>query len=120
MKVTRISRATLAITAVIGLAVGVISPSTAATRTTVVLIESNALTSLNPNTPDTNLTFNVDVAYMTGMGFNYYNNAPALDQLKMLQTSNKTTLYTNSFSRARNYVHYSACGIMNIISACGF
>jgi peptide/nickel transport system substrate-binding protein len=78
MKVTRISRATLAITAAIGLMVGVISPSVAATRSTVVLIESNALTSLNPLTPDTNLTFNTDVAYMTGMGFNYYDNKPAL------------------------------------------
>ena len=64
MKVKRISRATLAITAAIGLMVGVISPSVAATRSTVVLIESNALTSLNPNTPDTSLTFNVDVAYL--------------------------------------------------------
>ncbi|HEX7405007.1 MAG TPA: ABC transporter substrate-binding protein, partial [Candidatus Nanopelagicaceae bacterium] len=78
MKVTRISRATLAITAAVGLMVGVISPSVAATRSTVVLIESNALTSLNPATPDTNLTFNVDVAYMTSMGFNYYNNQPSL------------------------------------------
>ena len=78
MKVTRISRATLAITAAIGLMVGVISPTVAATRSTVVLIESNALTSLNPGTPDTNLTFNTDVAYMTGMGFNYYDNTPSL------------------------------------------
>jgi peptide/nickel transport system substrate-binding protein len=78
MKVTRISRATLAITAAIGLVVGVISPSVAATRSTVVMVESNALTSLNPLTPDTNLTFNSDVAYLTSMGFNYYNNKPAL------------------------------------------
>ncbi len=74
MKLTRISRAAIAISAVAGLAtVGVVAPSQAATRTTVVIVESNALTSLNPSTPDTNLTINNDVAYMTGNGFNYYN-----------------------------------------------
>jgi peptide/nickel transport system substrate-binding protein len=86
MKVTRISRATLAITASIGLMVGVISPSVAATRSTVVLIESNALTSLNSATPDTNLTFNTDVAYMTSMGFNYYDNTPSLVNNDVLGT----------------------------------
>ena len=79
MKLTRISRAAIAISAVAGLAtVGVVAPSQAATRTTVVIVESNALTSLNPSTPDTNLTINNDVAYMTGNGFNYYNSSANL------------------------------------------
>ena len=73
MKLTRISRASIAVAAVAGLAsVGVVAPSDAATRSTVVIVESNALTSLNPSTPDTNLTINNDVAYLTGNGFNYY------------------------------------------------
>ena len=79
MKLTRILRAAIAISAVAGLAtVGVVAPSQAATRTTVVIVESNALTSLNPSTPDTNLTINNDVAYMTGNGFNYYNSSANL------------------------------------------
>ena len=45
-----------------------------AVRTTVVVVESNALTSFNSGTPDTNLTVNTDVGYLTGMGFNYYDN----------------------------------------------
>lgn len=81
MKLTRISRAAIAISAVAGLAtVGVVAPSQAATRTTVVIVESNALTSLNPSTPDTNLTINNDVAYMTGNGFNYYDDKKNLQK----------------------------------------
>ncbi len=70
MKLTRTSRASIAVAAVAGLAsVGLVAPSEAATRSTVVIVTSNAVTSLNPSTPDTNLTINNDVAYLTGMGF---------------------------------------------------
>lgn len=73
MKLTRTSRASIAVAAVAGLAsVGLVAPSEAATRSTVVIVTSNAVTSLNPSTPDTNLTINNDVAYLTGMGFAYY------------------------------------------------
>lgn len=78
MKVIRIPRVAVAVTAAVGLAVGVIAPSTAATRTTVIIVASNALTSLNPGTPDTNLVTNGDVAYLTGMGFLYYDNKKVL------------------------------------------
>jgi peptide/nickel transport system substrate-binding protein len=81
MKATRFVRA-IAATAVGALAIAGISavaaPAGAATRSTVVIVESNALTSLNPSTPDTNLTINADVAYMTGAGFNYYNSSANL------------------------------------------
>lgn len=75
MKATRFVRA-IAATAVGALAIAGVSavaaPAGAATRSTVVIVESNALTSLNPSTPDTNLTINNDVAYLTGAGFYYY------------------------------------------------
>lgn len=78
MKVTRITRTVLAITASVGLVVGVVSPAASATRTTVVIVASNSLTSLNPLTPDTNLVTNFDIAYLTGMGFFYYDNNKVL------------------------------------------
>lgn len=78
MKVMRIPRVAVAVTAAVGLAVGVIAPSTAAVRTTVVIVASNALTSLNPGTPETNLVTNSDVAYLTSMGFLYYDNKKVL------------------------------------------
>lgn len=75
MKLTRISRASVAVAAVAGLAsAGLVAPADAATRSTVVIVTSNGVTSLNPSTPDTNLTINNDVAYLTGMGFVYYDN----------------------------------------------
>ena len=92
MKLKRISRATLAITAVVGLVVGVISPASAATRTTVVVVASNAFTSLNPGTPDTNIVINTDIAYLTGMGFFYY------DDQKVL----KRNTYLGSYSIVSN------------------
>jgi len=49
-------------------------PAHADTRTTVVLTESNPLSSLNPGTPDTNLTTNIDLGYLTSAPFEYYNN----------------------------------------------
>ena len=72
MKFNRSAKAALAVAAVTGLAIGVVAPAVAATRTTVVIVASNALTSLNPGTPDTNLVTNSDVAYLTGSGFTYY------------------------------------------------
>lgn len=72
MKFNRSAKAALAVAAVTGLALGVMAPAVAATRTTVVIVASNALTSLNPGTPDTNLVTNSDVAYLTGSGFVYY------------------------------------------------
>ena len=85
MKLTRISRASVAVAAVAGLAsVGLVAPADAATRSTVVIVESNALTSLNPGTPDTNLTINNDVAYLTGSSFAYYDDKKNLQRNTVL------------------------------------
>ena len=78
MKATRFVRALagVAVSAltITGLAAIATAPASAATKTTVVIVGSNALTSLNSGTPDTNLVSNSDVAYLTGSGFNYYDN----------------------------------------------
>lgn len=78
MKLTRIAKVAIATTAAAGLAVGTLSPASAATRSTVVLVTSNQLTGLNPSVSNMNLTFNSEVAYMQGFGFNYYDNSPKL------------------------------------------
>ncbi|MFM5952307.1 MAG: ABC transporter substrate-binding protein [Micrococcales bacterium] len=74
MKATRIVRAVaVAAAGALGVA-GLVAPAQAATRTTVVIHASNALTSFNSGTPETNLVTNSDVGYMTGAGFIYYDN----------------------------------------------
>ena len=57
-----------------GLSLLSVNAADAAARSTVVIVSSNAMTSLNPGTPDTNLTINADIAYVSGAGFNYYDN----------------------------------------------
>ncbi len=66
MKLTRGAKFALAVVAVAGLVGGAIAPAVADTRSTVIVVASNALTSLNGSTPDTNLVTNTDVAYLTG------------------------------------------------------
>ncbi|MEY3685692.1 MAG: hypothetical protein RJB00_642 [Actinomycetota bacterium] len=78
MKLTRIAKVAIATAAAAGLAVSTLSPANAATRSTVVLVTSNQLTGLNPSVTNMNLTFNSEVAYMQGFGFNYYDNSPKL------------------------------------------
>jgi peptide/nickel transport system substrate-binding protein len=72
MKATRIVRAiAVAAAGALGVA-GLVAPAEAATRSLVVVHESNPLTSFNSGTPETNLVTNADVGYLTGMGFAYY------------------------------------------------
>jgi len=78
MKLTRIAKVAIATAAAAGLAVSTLSPANSATRSTVVLVTSNQLTGLNPSVVNMNLTFNTEVAYMQGFGFNYYDNSPKL------------------------------------------
>ena len=78
MKFNRSAKIAFAVASVTALVLGVAAPAVAATRTTVVIVASNALTSLNPGTPDTNLVTNSDVAYLTGSGFVYYDDKKAL------------------------------------------
>ena len=78
MKFTRSAKFALAAAASAALAVSLLTPAQAATRSTVVIVDSNVFTSLNSSTPDHNLVLNSNVAYMTGIGFNYYDNKPVL------------------------------------------
>ncbi len=82
MKATRIVRAVAGVAisglTIAGLSVAAVAPAGAAARSTVVMMETSALTSLNGGTPDTNLVTNTDVGYLTGMGFIYYDNKPNL------------------------------------------
>jgi peptide/nickel transport system substrate-binding protein len=82
MKATRIVRS-VAVAAVAGLTIAglsavAVAPAGAAARSTVVMMETTAMTSLNSGTPDTNLVTNTDVGYLTGNGFTYYDNKPNL------------------------------------------
>ena len=72
MKFTRSAKFALATAASAALAFTLLSPAQAATRSTVVVHETNSLTSFNSGTPDTNLTINGAVGYLSGIGFNYY------------------------------------------------
>ncbi len=83
MKLTRIAKVAIATAAAAGLAVSTLSPANSATRSTVVLVTSNQLTGLNPSVTNMNLTFNTEVAYMQGFGFNYYDNSPKLVENKL-------------------------------------
>ena len=78
MKLNRLATVAIATAATAGLAVGLLSPANAAPKTTVSIVQSNALTGLNPSVTNMNLTFNTDVAYLSGMGFTYYNNKAEL------------------------------------------
>lgn len=78
MKLTRLASVAVATVATAGLAVGLLSPANAAPKTTVSIVQSNALTGINPSVSNMNLTFNTDVAYLSGIGFTYYNNKATL------------------------------------------
>ena len=72
MKLNRSAKVAFAVASVTALVLGAAAPAVAATRSTVIIVASNALTSLNPGTPDTNLVTNSDIAYLSGSGFTYY------------------------------------------------
>ena len=78
MKLNRVARVAIATAATAGLAFGLLSPANAAPKTTVQIVQSNALTGLNPSVSSQNLTFNTDVDYLEQVGFTYYNNKATL------------------------------------------
>ena len=82
MKLKHGAKAALAVAAAAALVVGLTQPASAATRSTVVIIDSNAFTSLNPSHNEHNLVLNSNVAYMSGIGFNYYDDKPVLVENK--------------------------------------
>ena len=54
------------------------APAQADVRSTVIINETTAMSSLNSGTPDTNLVTNTDIGSLTGFGFYYYNDKAAL------------------------------------------
>ncbi len=73
MKFTRSAKFALATAASAALAVSLLTPAQANTRSTVVIHHTNVQTGLNCSTTTTNSTVCTDQAALTGMGFNYYN-----------------------------------------------
>ncbi|MEY3568751.1 MAG: hypothetical protein RL587_1192 [Actinomycetota bacterium] len=72
MKVSRIFRGSVALTAALAVAFsGAVLPSNAAVKTSVVTIENNGFTSLNSSVRNYNLATNSYVNYLTGQGFYY-------------------------------------------------
>lgn len=56
-----------------GLTVGAIAPAQSATKSTVTLLSTADITSLNSGTSEGNTSYNAVVGSLTGMGFTYYN-----------------------------------------------
>ena len=86
MKLNRLATAAIAAAATAGLAVGLLSPANAAPKTTVSIVQSNALTGINPSVTNMNLTFNTDVNYLSSIGFTYYNDKATLVDNKAFGT----------------------------------
>jgi len=78
MKFTRSAKFALAAAASAALAVSLLTPAQAATRSTVVVHETNSITGINCGLSATNSTTCSEVNYPTGAGFNYYNNKKEL------------------------------------------
>ena len=78
MKFTRGAKFALATTASAALAFSLLTPAQAATRSTVILHETNPITGLNCNLSATNSTTCAAVSYLQSAGFNYYNNKKEL------------------------------------------
>jgi peptide/nickel transport system substrate-binding protein len=72
MNTKRTVRVALAALASAGLVAGFIAPANAATRSTVVVHDTNPMTGFNSSVSGYNLTANTAIGYMTGAGFNYY------------------------------------------------
>ena len=74
MKFTRSAKVALTAAAAAALAVSLLTPAQAATRSTIVIHDTNSLTSFNSGQPDTNLTINGKVGNLSGIGFYYIDN----------------------------------------------
>ena len=78
MKLNRNAKYAFAVAAAAALAVSLLTPAQAATRSTVILHETNPITGLNCSLSATNSTTCSAVGYLQGAGFNYYNNKKEL------------------------------------------
>ena len=94
MKFTRSAKFALAAAASAALAVSLLTPAQAATRSTVILHETNSITGLNCSLSATNSTTCSAVSYLQGAGFNYYNNKkelvknPVFGSYKLVKNTN--------------------------------
>ena len=73
MKLTKGAKFAFAVVASAGLAVALLSPAQGATRSTVIIHETNPVAGLNCSLSTTNNTTCTDMGTLQGMGFNYYN-----------------------------------------------
>lgn len=82
MKTRLKTRSALAVSLAVAVAVtgAVIAPAQGATRTTIVMQEPSAMTSLNSSTSNGNLVTNSDIGYFQSFGFTYANNEKKLVQ----------------------------------------
>jgi peptide/nickel transport system substrate-binding protein len=80
MKLTRGAKFALAVVASSALAVSLLTPAQAATRSTVIIHETNPVASLQCGTTIGNNTTCTDMSTLQGMGFNYYNNKKEIVQ----------------------------------------
>jgi len=78
MKLTRGAKFALALVASSALAVSLLTPAQAATRSTVIIHETNPVAGLNCSLSTTNNTTCTDMGALQGMGFNYYNDKKEL------------------------------------------
>lgn len=78
MKLTRSAKFALAVVASSALAVSLLTPAQAATRSTVIIHETNPVAGLNCSLSTTNNTTCTDMGALQGMGFNYYNDKKEL------------------------------------------
>ena len=86
MKSMRTVRIAVAALAAAGLVAGSFVPAHGATRSTVVIHDTNPLTGFNSGVSGYNLTANTAVGYLTGMGFNYYDDKKNLVKNPVLGT----------------------------------
>jgi peptide/nickel transport system substrate-binding protein len=72
-------------------------PADAATKSTVTLLSTGEITSLNSSTSAGNTAYNAQVSYLTGAGFTYYDNNPTLIANKAFGSQKVTKNKANDF-----------------------
>jgi len=105
MKFTRSAKFALATAASAALAVSLLTPAQANTRSTVVIHHTNVQTGLNCSTTTTNSTVCTDQAALTGMGFNYYNDKKELikntvfGNYKVIRTQRQISVFSTQLTQ---------------------
>lgn len=97
MKFTRSAKFALATAASAALAFSLLTPAQAATRSTVILHETNSITGLNCGLSATNSTTCSAVSYLQGAGFNYYNDKKELVKNTVFGSYKVTKNSSNDF-----------------------